>query len=129
MSEKRFIIKNSNTVSSNYPSERVYDNKVKRDLYNSEIVIMLNKLWEENEHLRQMIKENVFQRYREGSLADLEFKSIAYDDIIKIKVSDESEPKVIVYCNYGKRENIMSFCQMFIPFGIAYEIIEVIDDE
>lgn len=56
MSEKRFIIKNSNTVSSNYPSERVYDNKVKRDLYNSEIVIMLNKLWEENEQLRQQLK-------------------------------------------------------------------------
>lgn len=56
MSEKRFIIKNSNTVSSNYPSERVYDNKVKRDLYNSEIVIMLNKLWEENEQLRMKLK-------------------------------------------------------------------------
>ena len=56
MSEQRFIIKNSNTVSSNYPSERVYDNKVKRDLYNSEIVIMLNKLWEENEQLRQQMK-------------------------------------------------------------------------
>ena len=54
MNEKRFIIKNSNTVSSNYPSERVYDNKVKRDLYNSEIVIMLNKLWEENEQLRKI---------------------------------------------------------------------------
>lgn len=93
------------------------------------LVDLLNTLYEENEHLRQMIKENVFQEYREGSLADLEFKAIAYDDIIKIKVSDESEPKVIVYCNYGKRENIMSFCQMFIPFGIAYEIIEVIDDE
>lgn len=57
MSEQRFIIKNSNTVSSNYPSERVYDNKVKRDLYNSEIVIMLNKLWEENEQLRQFINK------------------------------------------------------------------------
>ena len=66
MSEKRFIIKNSNTVSSNYPSERVYDNKVKRDLYNSEIVIMLNKLWEENEQLRKdctiLVQSN--QEYR-----------------------------------------------------------------
>ena len=92
------------------------------------ILDMLNQLNNENEQLRQMIKENVFQQYNEGSLADLEFKAIAYDDIIKVKLSDESEPKVIVICKQGKKENVKSFCQMFIPFGIAYEIKEVIDD-
>lgn len=86
-------------------------------------------LKEENEQLRQMIKKNVFGRYREGSLADLEFKAIAYDDIVKVEMSYESEPKVIVICRQGKRENVKSFCQMFIPFGIAYEIIEMIEDE
>lgn len=93
------------------------------------ILDMLNQLNNENEQLRQMIKENVFQQYNEGSLADLEFKAIAYDDIVKVKLSDESEPKVIVICKQGKKENVKSFCQMFIPFGIAYEIKEVIDDE
>lgn len=92
------------------------------------ILDMLNQLNNENEQLRQMIKENVFQQYNEGSLADLKFKAIAYDDIIKVKLSDESEPKVIVICKQGKKENVKSFCQMFIPFGIAYEIKEVIDD-
>ena len=92
------------------------------------ILDMLNQLNNENEQLRQMIKENVFQQYNEGSLADLEFKAIAYDDIVKVKLSDESEPKVIVICKQGKKENVKSFCQMFIPFGIAYEIKEVIDD-
>ena len=87
------------------------------------------QLKEENKRLRQMIKANVLKQYRDGSLADLEFKAIAYDDIIKVKLSYESEPKVIVYCNYGKRNNIMSFCQMFIPFGVAFEIKEVVDDE
>lgn len=86
-----------------------------------------NALLKENEKLRQMIKENVFQRYREGSLADLEFKAIAYDDIVKLEVSNESEPKVIVICRQGKKENVKSFCQMFIPFGMYYEIREVIE--
>lgn len=102
------------------------------DLYKQEISFLKDELKgfeEENEQLRQMIKENVFQRYREGSLADLKFKAIAYDDIINVKLSDELEPKVIVYCKQGKKENVMSFCQMFIPFGIAYEIKEGIDDE
>lgn len=93
------------------------------------ILDMLNQLNNENEQLRQMIKGNVFHQYNEGSLADLKFKAIAYDDIIKVKLSDESEPKVIVICKQGKKGNVISFCQMFIPFGIAYEIKEVIDDE
>lgn len=46
-----------------------------------------------------------------------------------MRLSHESELKVIVYCNHGKRNNIMSFCQMFIPFGVAFEIREVIDNE
>lgn len=90
---------------------------------------LIQNLKEENDKLKELIKGNVFGKYREGSLADLEFKAIAYDDIVKLEMSYESEPKLMVYCNYGKRENIMSFCQMFIPFGVAYEIKEVIDNE
>ena len=95
---------------------------------NSEQQATISALKEENEQLRQMIKENVFQRYREGSLADLEFKAIAYDDIVKVEMSNELEPRVIVYCKQGKKEDIMSYCQMVIPFGIAYEIKEVMND-
>lgn len=105
-------------------------------LTSEEIVEELNqlddkvvKLAKENERLRQIIKENVFERYEKGSLMDLNFKAIAYDDIVKLEMSYESEPKVIVFCKQGKKENVKSFCQMFIPFGIAYEIVEVIDDE
>lgn len=105
-------------------------------LTSEEIVEELNqldnkvvKLAKENERLRQIIKENVFERYEKGSLADLEFKAIAYDDIVKLEMSYESEPKVIVFCKQGKKKNVKSFCQMFIPFGIAYEIVEMIDDE
>lgn len=87
------------------------------------------QLQEENEQLRQMIKENVFQRYCEGSLADLEFKAIAYDDIVRVEMPNELEPRVIVYCKQGKKENIMSYCQMVIPFGVYYEIKEVIGGE
>lgn len=83
------------------------------------------KLVEENKQLKELIKENVFQRYTEGSLADLEFKATAYDDIVKLEMSDESEPKVIVSCRQGKKENVKSFCQMFIPFGVYYEIKEL----
>ena len=84
-------------------------------------------LKEENDKLKGLIKGNVFGRYREGSLADLEFKAIAYDDIVKLEMSYESEPKVIVICRQGKKENVKSFCQMFIPFGVHYEIKEVIE--
>ena len=100
-----------------------------RMMYKTTIDKRIVELEEENEKLRQMIKGNVFERYREGSLADLEFKAIAYDDIVKLEMSYESEPKVIVICRQGKKENVKSFCQMFIPFGIVYEIKEVIDDE
>lgn len=53
MSEKRFTLRNSNAVSSNYPSQRVYDNKLKRELYNSEIVDLLNELSDENNILNK----------------------------------------------------------------------------
>lgn len=96
-------------------------------IFIDELIIDYKKLEKENEQLRQMIKENVFQRYKVGSLADLKFKAIAYDDIVKVEISYESEPKVIVYCKQGKREDIKSFCQMFIPFGVYYEINEVIE--
>ena len=79
MSEQRFIIKNSNTVSSNYPSERVYDNKVKRDLYNSEIVIMLNKLWEENEQLRHEL-DSLTGCYCADNKEFKDYWRIGYDD-------------------------------------------------
>lgn len=95
----------------------------------SNVFQLLNSLADENDQLRGLIKGNVFGRYREGSLADLEFKATAYDDIVKLEISYESEPKVIVICKQGKKENVKSFCQMFIPFGIVYEIKEVIDDE
>lgn len=88
----------------------------------------ISQLEEENEQLRQMIKENVFGRYEEGSLVDLEFKAIAYDDIIKLEIPNESEPKLIVTCKPGKVENVKSFCQMFIPFEMYYEIKELEDE-
>ena len=81
----------------------------------------------ENDKLKELIKNNVFGRYEEGSFADLEFKAIAYDDIVKLKMSYESEPKVIVICKQGKKENVISFCQMCIPFGVYYEIKEIIE--
>ena len=83
-------------------------------------------LKEENKQLRQMIKENVFGRYAEGSFADLKFKATAYDDIIKLKISNKLvEPKLIVICKRGKKENVQSFCRMFIPHGMYYEIKEL----
>lgn len=82
------------------------------------------ELEKKNDHLRKMIKENVFERYEEGSLADLEFKAIAYDDIVRLEIYDESEPKVIVICRQGKKESVKSFCQMFIPLGVYYKIKE-----
>lgn len=86
---------------------------------------LLNKLNDENERLRQMIKENVLGRYAKGSFADLEFKAIAYDDIIKLERSNESEPKLIVICKRGKKDNVQSFCRVFIPHEVYYEIKEL----
>lgn len=123
MSEKRFRKLQGFMADTN----RKYDNGDVYAMDFTEVEDMLNALHEENEQLRQMIKENVFQRYREVNLADLKFKAIAYDDIVKVEMSYESEPRVIVICKQGKKENVKSFCQMFIPFGIAYEIKEVID--
>lgn len=132
MSEERF----SETERNCYYTSLVFDNHTQEELGTSKVVGLLNEqqsiiqsLKAKNDKLRELIKENVFGRYEKGSLADLKFKAIAYDDIIKVKLSYESEPKVIVYCNYGKRNNIMSFCQMFIPFGVAFEIKDVVDDE
>lgn len=93
----------------------------------NELATKCNLLENENDKLRGLIKENVFGRYKEGSLADLKFKAIAYDDIVKLEMSNDSEPKVIVICRQGKKENVKSFCQMFIPFGVYYEIKEVIE--
>lgn len=129
MSDKRFkLIK---PLGTRLGLKDIFIKDNQEDYYyntKEDVVDLLNRLSEENEHLRQMIKENVFQRYRKGSLADLEFKAIAYDDIVKVEMSNELEPRVIVYCKQGKKENIMSYCQMIIPFGIAYEIKEVNDE-
>ena len=108
------------------------DGRIFREIDSDDILFKMfrlenenKKLKEENDKLKELIKENVFGRYREGSLADLEFKAIAYDDIVKLEMSNDSEPKVIVICKQGKKENVKSFCQMFIPFGVYYEIKEI----
>ena len=88
----------------------------------------IQSLKEDNDTLRELIKKYVFGRYVEGSLEDLKFKAIAYDDIVKVGVSHESEPKVIVTCKPGKGKNVKSFCQMFIPFAMDYEIKELEDE-
>ena len=104
MSEKRFkLIK---PLGTRLGLKDIFIKDTQEDYYyntKEDVVDLLNGLYEENEHLRQMIKENVFQRYREGSLADLEFKAIAYDDIVKVEMSNELEPRVIVYCRQGKK--------------------------
>jgi len=128
MSEKRFEV--------SFDEKRIFDiygvnkNTPEYDIHKS--CDLINSLYEENEQLMEenkklkgLIKGNVFGKYREGSLADLEFKATAYDDIIKLEMSYESEPKVIVTCKQGKKENVKSFCQMFIPLGVYYEIKEV----
>ena len=137
MSEKRFSWKTEKLQYLDDEVIMVVDNENKDwkgHILN--IVDLLNKqqatiqsLKEDNDTLRELIKQNVFGMYEEGSLTDLKFKAIAYDDIVKLEISKESEPKVIVICKQGKKENVKSFCQMFIPFGIAYEIVEMIDDE
>jgi len=122
MSEKRLYSYDKGNNKILYNLNDVCDFNV------SNVFQLLNSLADENDKLRGLIKGNVLGRYREGSLADLKFKASAYDDIVKLEMSYESEPKVIVICKQGKKENVKSFCQMFIPFGIAYEIKEVIDD-
>lgn len=144
MNEKRFTTKG--IIISNYgvwdTNDKPYANDDVVDLLNEQQSIIcrdglsiktmmsnMEKLEEENKQLRQMIKAYVFGRYVEGSLADLKFKAIAYDDIVKLELSNESEPKVIVICKQGKKEKVKSFCQMFIPFGVCYEIKEMMFDE
>ena len=150
MSEERFRVNDLVKFDYSEIGEYLDENHTDRPLRNDEVCKLLNELHEENQQLKndcgilvqsnqeyrkendklkELIKENVFGMYEEGSLADLEFKAIAYDDIVKLKISDESEPKVVVICKQGKKENVKSFCQMFIPFGIAYEIVEMIEDE
>lgn len=54
MSENRFILKR-NTVSTNYPSGIIFDNKKQHSLYLDEIVDLLNKLNNENQKLKQQL--------------------------------------------------------------------------
>ena len=110
----------------------VFDNEREKEMTALQTTEKLNEqqdnikqLKEENSNLKELIKRKVFGAYNEGSLADLEFKSIAYDDIVKLEMSYESEPKLIVICKQGKKESVKGFCQMFIPFGVYYEIKEL----
>lgn len=54
MSEKRFTLR-TNSVSTNYPSGRIFDNKKQHSLYLEEIVNLLNELSEENEKLKEWV--------------------------------------------------------------------------
>ena len=54
MNEKRFILKKTTAISSNYPQGgRVYDTRLGRELYYSEIVDELNILDEVVESLKR----------------------------------------------------------------------------
>ena len=128
MNEKRFTrVEFSNGMWGVKDNNTEYEYPSPIDLLNllNEQQTTIQSLKEDNDKLRELIKQNVFGMYEEGSLTDLKFKAIAYDDIVKLEISKESEPKVIVICKQGKKENVQSFCQMFIPFGISYEIKEV----
>jgi hypothetical protein len=52
MSEKRFTLR-TNSVSTNYPSGRIFDNKKQHTLYLDEIVDLLNELSDENNILNK----------------------------------------------------------------------------
>ena len=63
MSEQRFTLR-TNSVSINYPSGRIFDNKKQHSLYLDEVVFVLNEqqatisaLKEENEQLRRLFEE------------------------------------------------------------------------
>lgn len=134
MSEKRFkVIDNSfsmwivdTTLKEDRHEGNIYTAYEMCDKLNEQQAT-IQSLKEDNDKLRELIKKYVFGRYVEGSLSDLKFKAIAYDDIVKLELSNDSEPKVIVSCKQGKKETAKRFCQMFIPFGIAYEIVEMIE--
>ena len=93
-------------------------------LTDREVVDLLNFFHKENTELREMIKAKALKQYRDGSLKDLQFKAIAYDDIIKVEMDYESEPTLKIYCKPNTRQNIQSFIQLFVPFGVFFEIIE-----
>ena len=51
MSDKRYILKKTNTISSNHPtSERIYDTILEKELYDSEIVDLVNNIVEERDY-------------------------------------------------------------------------------
>lgn len=54
MNEKRFTLKR-NTISTNYPSGKIFDNKKQHSLYLDEIVDLLNELNDENQKLKQQL--------------------------------------------------------------------------
>lgn len=74
MSEKRFILKRSNAISSNYClGERVYDTVLKKELYNLEIVDLLNELKEERNYFERK-KCEYFNKYNKKHLDNIQLK-------------------------------------------------------
>ena len=125
MSEKRFIFAtNEKWFLFDNETEDYMDMEDCKDKLNEQ-QDTIKQLKEENSNLKELIKGKVFRIYNEGSLADLKFKALANEDIVKLEMSYESEPKVIVVCKQGKKENVKIFCQMIIPLGVYYEIKEM----
>ena len=118
MSEKRFEL--------SFDEKTIIDiSSIKKTQYDKyEVVVLLNQLHQENQELREMIKAKALKQYRDGSLEDLQFNAIAYDDIIKIEMDYESEPTLKIYCKPNTRQNIQSFILLFVPLGVYFEIIE-----
>lgn len=59
MSDKRYILKKTNATSSNYPTcERIYDTVLKRELYDFEIVNLLNNLVEQRDYWKQKYEKD-----------------------------------------------------------------------
>ena len=131
MSEKRFeliLIKynGENDVDESWLA--IKDNETDKMMQDVETVELLNTLHQENTELKRMIKANVLKHYRDGSLADLQFKAIAYDDITQVEMDYTSEPILKIYCKPNTRQNIQSFIQLFVPLGVYFEVIDELDD-
>ena len=149
MSEKRFAMAYGGNVIEDKVEKKAYQTSTfKEDV--EKVVALLNEqdedikdftdkifeqsekigeLQKENEQLRNLIKANVFREYRGGSLADFQFKSIAYDDIVNVEMNYDAEPKLTIYCKKGTKSDIERYARvktfnLFIPVGIDYIIKE-----
>lgn len=86
MSEKRFILKKTTAITSNYPQgERVYDTRLERELYYPEIVDCLNEQQEQIEQLHLAIDD-----------------LLSHTSCDEIKKENEQLRKV---CSHLKKEN------------------------